>query len=104
MFYIAGFEGEPFVEEEPDSFYYYGMKELLEEAVEDRNAMEMKLQKKFPHIFPSEAEEIFRWYMDGLYIALGNVFEEIVKNIPTEYNLNVYYGGYMDELKLIGKI
>lgn len=103
IFYIAGYEKEPFVEEEPDSFYY-SVRELLAEVVEDRKMMEMKLQSNFTRIFPSETEEIFRWYMEGLYMALGNVFEEILRNIPTENNLNVYFGGYMDELKLIGKI
>ena len=61
-------------------------------------------KERFIQISPAEEEEIYRWYMDGLYREMGDVFEDVLKNAQIKGNKDVYYGGYMYELRLIGRV
>ena len=102
-FYIAYYFDEPFVEEEPDS-RYYDLGLLFEGIDNDLECMNKELGKKFIRILSSEKEEIRRWFVDNIYIGLGKSFKLLFEDIQPQRNLEVFYGSYMGELELIGKV
>lgn len=102
-FYIAYYEREPFVEEEPDCIYF-SMKSLFLGIEEDWREMDRELCQNFIRVFAGEKEEIRRWYMERIYIALESMMKEAVEKIQKRGAVDVYYGGYMEEIKVIGCI
>lgn len=101
--YMGYYEGEPFVEEEVPNMYYSFLP-IFEEAKEDWAVLKKKLEKKYSRILSSEEEEIRRWYMEKLYIDMGQALEEFLKRREKEGKIPVFYGGYMEELIQIGNI
>lgn len=102
-FYIACYEGEPFVEEEPDCTYF-SMKSTFSGIEEDFHEMDEELHQNFIRVFAGEKEEIHRWYMERIYIALESIMQMAVEKMQKSKGVNVYYGGYMEEVKIIGSI
>lgn len=102
-FYLAHYTGDPFVEENPDSIYL-DMSALFEPAKEDFEKLDYVLGKNFIRIFPSEKEEIHRWYMEQIYSRFGQVLGLILEKTTKDNGVEVYYGEFMGELFLIGKI
>ncbi len=102
-FYIACYEGEPFVEEEPDCTYF-SMKSAFSGIEEDFYEMDEELHQNFIRVFAGEKEEIHRWYMERIYIALESIMQMAVEKMQKSKGVNVYYGGYMEEVKIIGSI
>lgn len=101
--YIAYYGGEPFVEEEPDCIYF-NMKSIFSGIEEDWHEMDKELHQNFIRVFAGEKEEIRRWYMERIYIALESIMRMAVKKMQKNKGVNVYYGGYMEEIKIIGSI
>ncbi len=97
-FYLAFYTGEPFVEE-PDGLYL-DMKSVFEAAEDDLREMNRRLGEEFVRIIPAEKEEIRRWYMGQLYGRFGEVLESLSEDKGRE----VYFGGYMEELKPAGRM
>ncbi len=102
-FYIAYYEEEPFVEEEPDCIYF-NMKRAFSGIEEDWNEIDEVLHQKFIRVFAGEKEEIHRWYMGRIYIALENIMKTAVEKMHKIGAITVYYGGYMEEIKAVGSI
>ncbi|MCX4352343.1 MAG: hypothetical protein OSJ60_11970 [Lachnospiraceae bacterium] len=102
-FYIACYSDEPFVEEEPDS-RYYSLGLLFEGIESDMDCMNKELEKKYIRILSSEKEEIRRWHIDNIYRRLGEILQLLFEDMLPQRGLDVFYGCYMDELELIGKI
>ena len=42
--------------------------------------------------------------MERIYIALESIMRMAVKKMQKNKGVNVYYGGYMEEVKIIGSI
>ncbi|MCM1233943.1 MAG: hypothetical protein NC489_27875 [Ruminococcus flavefaciens] len=101
--YIAYYEGEPFVEEDP-ACAYFSMKSALSGVEKDWLEMNKDLCSNFIRVFAGEKEEIRRWYMEQLYTALESIIKMVVKSTPVSGEIGVYYGGYMEEVKAIGNI
>ena len=102
-FYIAYYEGELFVEEEPDCVYF-SMKRALRGIEEDWREMDEELHQNFIRVFAGEKEEIHRWYIEQLYIAMESIMKMAVEKMQKSRGVDVYYGGYMEEVKVIGSI
>ena len=102
-FYIASYIGEQFVVEELD-YTYFSMSSLLKKIEEDVEQMDKELKKEFFRPITAEKEEIHRWYMAQLYKGFDNVFKLGIENIEEQQGNDVYFGGFMDELKLIGRV
>lgn len=102
-FYIAYYEDDLFVKEEPDCIYF-SMKPAFYGIEEDWNEIDEDLHKNFIRVFAGEKEEIHRWYMEQIYITLESVMKMAVDNIPKSRDIDVYYGGYMEKMKAIGSI
>lgn len=102
-FYIAYYEGEPFVEEEP-SCLYFSIKSILGSIEEDWKELAEELHHHFIRVFAWEKEEIHRWYMEQIYIALEDVMKTAIENMRENGSIEVCYGGYMEEVKVIGSI
>lgn len=100
-FYIAYYEDEPFVEEEPEAIYLK-MQSFLEEAEEDCVKINRILGNKYIHFFSSEKEEIHRWYLHLLYQKFGILMENLFEKVTMTGDIPVYYGGYMEEQRQIG--
>lgn len=102
-FYIAYYFGDVFVEEEPDCVYF-SMYSLFEAVKEDWIQIDKKLDKNFVRVFMAEKKEIHRWYMKQLYESFDIVLKLILEDMKVEKGIDVYFGGFMDEVKLIGRI
>lgn len=102
-FYIASYIGEPFVVEELN-YTYFSMNSLLKKTEKDFEQMDKELKKEFFRPITAEKEEIHRWYMAQLYKEFDNVFKLGIENIEKKQGNDVYFGGFMDELKLIGRV
>lgn len=102
-FYIAYYEGEPFVEEEPDCIYF-SMKNAFSGIEKDWHEMDEDLYHNYIRVFAGEKEEIHRWYMERIYIALESIMRMVIEKMQKSKGVNVYYGGYMEEVKIIGSI
>ena len=102
-FYIAYYEDEVFVEEEPDHVYF-SMYPILKGIDEDLQEIERSLQEKFIRILAWEREEIHRWYMEQIYVRFQNIMKVVVGTMRQESGIEMYYGGYMDEVKIIGNL
>lgn len=102
-FYLAHYIGDEFVEENPDS-KYLDMSVLFKPVKEDFEKLDYRLGRNFIRIFSSEKEEIHRWYMEKVYSRFGKVLGLILEETSEEKGVKVYYGEYMGELSLIGKI
>lgn len=103
LFLISYYVKEPFLEEEPDCFYY-DMGPFFEGMEDDWLALNHKLEEKFVRIFSSEKEEVRRWYMGQIYINCSHVFRAVIDDMKAEKNKDIFYGGYMEDLELIGRI
>lgn len=97
-FYIAFYEGEPFVEEEPDSIYF-SMEKVFDGIEEDWREMDAALHQHFIRIISGEKAEIHRWYTERLYAALGSVIKKMIEDMGKDRGIPVYYGGYMEKIK-----
>lgn len=102
-FYIAYYEDIPFVEEDPDCISM-NFRPILKGMEEDLREIDDNLQKNFIRVFAGEKEEIHRWYMERVYISLGNILKMAVGKIEGNGKIPVCYGGYMEELGIIGAI
>lgn len=102
-FYIAYYEEEPFVEEEPECLYF-SFAPLFHEAETDWAILEKEMEGHFIRILDGEREEIRRWYMEGLYREFGDVLEKTLPERGEGEGIGVYYGSYMDVVKRIGTI
>lgn len=102
-FYIAYYEGEPFVEEEP-ACIYFSMKEALNGIEEDLHEINELLHQNFIRVFAGEKEEIRRWYMERVYMAMESIMKMAVEMMQKGRRIAVYYGGYMEEIEAIGSI
>ena len=96
-FCIAYYEDEPFVEEEPDS-RFYSLRLLFEGIEDDFIRMNKELGNKYIRIFASEKEEIRRWFMEKIYMRLGEILKLIFEGVQTDKNLDIFFGNYMGEL------
>ncbi len=102
-FHIAFYTGDPFVEEEPKCVYF-SMKSLFQTMEKDFKEMDRILEKNFLRSTAAEKEEIHRWYVWQIYNGFGAVLKLFFKNIEEEQGKKVYFGGFMDQLELIGRI
>lgn len=101
VFYIAYYNGEPFVEEEPESVYL-DLRHIFEDAETDCVEIICILGKKFVRFLDSEKEEIRRWYLHLLYERLGTFTQRQVEENHAAGGIPVLYGGYMEKLHQIG--
>ena len=102
-FSITYYGGEPFVEEEPDGTCL-DMRLLFTSVETDLQEIDHELEAQFLKVLPAEKETVHRWYLEQLYIGLGTVLEEVLAEIQKDDGMGVYYGGYMEELRMIGKV
>lgn len=91
-FYVGVYKGELFVEEIKHGFI--SVKPLLGNVEKDFVELDQALEREFFRLIAAEKEEIHRWYMEQLYQEFGTVWRFKGKNI--------YFGGFMDEISLIG--
>ena len=91
-FYVGEYEAEPFVEEIKHGFI--SVKPLLGNVEKDFVELDQALEREFFRLIAAEKEEIHRWYMEQLYQEFRTVWRFKGKNI--------YFGGFMDEISLIG--
>jgi len=68
------------------------------------DCMNKELEKKYIRILSSEKEEIRRWHIDNIYRRLGEIMQLLFEDMLPQRGLDVFYGCYMDEFELIGKI
>ena len=101
--YIAYYSDDPFVEEEPDN-RYYGLHSFFEGIEKILQCMNKELENKYIRILASEKEEIRRWFMCNIYMQLGSAFKMIFEDIQSQESLYVFYGNYLGELDILGKI
>lgn len=102
-FYIAYYLEDIFVEEEPVSAWY-SMKSAFRGVENDWKELYKALEKNYFHILEAEKEEIRRWYMGFLYADIEKILQLILAVDGQESGMDVYYGGYMDSVKKIGRI
>lgn len=102
-FYIAFYEEEPFVEEEP-ACIYFSMEKVFDGIEEDWRELDAALHQHFIQIISGEKAEIHRWYTERLYAALGSIIMKMIEDMGKDRRIPVYYGGYMEEIKRIGYI
>lgn len=102
-FYIAYYEGEIFVKEEPDCIFF-NMQSGFSGINEDMQEMDKSLHSKFIRISQGEKEEIQKWYIEQVYKKFIYIVKAAVERIDGDKKIEVYYGGYMDEVELIYKI
>lgn len=100
VFYIAYYNGEPFVEEEPEAVYL-DLRHVFEDAETDCVEIIRILGKKFMRVLDSEKEEIRRWYLYLIYERLGASIKPQTEENHTAGKVPVLYGGYMDKLHWI---
>ncbi|MDE7322834.1 MAG: hypothetical protein K2N73_08870 [Lachnospiraceae bacterium] len=101
VFYIAYYNGEPFVEEEPESIYL-DLHQIFEVAEADCMEINRILGRKFVRVLDSEKEEIRRWYLYLVYERLGTFTQLQVEENHAAGGIPVLYGGYMEKLHQIG--
>lgn len=102
-FYIAYYLKDIFVEEEPVSVWY-SMKPAFRGVENDWTELYKELEKNYLHILEAEKEEIRRWYMGFLYADIEKILQRMLTDVGQESGMDVYYGGYMDSVKKIGRI
>ncbi len=102
-FHIAFYKGEPFVEEEPNCVYF-SMKPLFQTMEEDFKEIDRRLEKDFLRPIAAEKEEVHRWYVWQIYNGFSAVLKLFFKNIKEEQGKIVCFGGFMDQLEIIGSI
>ena len=102
-FYVAFYEGEVFVKEEPPCIYF-NLKPIFDGIDEDLRKLDQALHKKFIRIFAGEKEEIHRWYMEQIYMQFVHIVKAAIEGIIEEKEIEIYYGGYMDALEVAGRI
>lgn len=114
-FYIAYYEGEAFVMEEPDCVYYdmqsvfYPVMQSEKASASDGIDADLQeideiLHKKFIRVSPGEEEEIHKWYVEQIYKQFVRIIRAALERISVEKNTEVYYGGYMDAVEPVGRI
>ena len=102
-FYIAYYKGEVFVEEEP-ACIYFSMRPLFFEVEKDIKEIIEYLHGKFIRVLSAEKEEICWWYIEHIYSRFIYVMESAVNCIEIRAGIDIFYGGYMDNLELVGMI
>lgn len=101
-FYIAYYKGDAFVEEEPECIYF-SMQPLFSGIEEDLKEITDELHGKFIRVLSAEKEEACRWYMEHIYSQFIYVMETAVNCMEIKSGIDIYYGGYMDRVNLLGK-
>lgn len=113
--YIAYYQEELFVEEEPDCIYFdiqYGLYpagqlengDSAEGIARDVRELEENLHGKFNRISQGEKEEIHKWYAEQVCRRFADIVKILLEKCQGEKRTEVYYGGYMDTAELIGRI
>lgn len=102
-FYIAYYNGKPFVEEEPEGMYL-GLRHIFVDAETDCMEIIRILGKRFVRLLDSEKEELRRWYLNLLYERLGMVAEPQAGEDHAVVQIPVLYGGYMEKLHPMGYV
>ena len=103
-FLLSYHEEEPFIEEEPQEITV-DMSPLFAGIDDDLAALNRYLTGNYIRIFPSEKEEIRRWYLLELYKNMGDIVQIIIEKTRTGQETKIYYGGYMEgDLKEMGQI
>lgn len=102
-FYIAYYKRDIFVEEEPECIYF-SLQPLFSGTEEDLKEIIEELHKRFIRVLSAEKEEICRWYMEHIYSQFVYVMETALNCMEIKTGIPIYYGEYMGNLKLIGKI
>ena len=77
---------------------------LFTEVEKDMDKLETELNQKFIRVSDAEKETIRRWYMDLLYVHLGEILEASIRKNEYLTEIPLLYGGYMEEQKQIGWI
>lgn len=98
-FEILFCNGQPFVEENDESFYY-SLNLLFGDIETDLKMLEFQLKKGFIRITSGEIEEIRRLYMEWLFKDCKYVFIAMLKGWEQK-KIKVYYGEYMGEFENI---
>lgn len=102
-FYIAYYKRDIFVEEEPECIYF-SLQPLFSGTEEDLKEIIEELHKRFIRVLSAEKEEIYRWYMEHIYSQFVYVMETALNCMEIKTGIPIYYGEYMGNLKLIGKV
>ncbi len=102
-FYVAFYEEEAFVEEEPPCIYF-DLNPIFDGVDVDLRKLDQALHENFIRIFAEEKEEIHRWYMEQIYMQFVHIVGAMTEGITEEGETEIYYGGYMDALEFVSKI
>lgn len=100
-FYIAYYNGDPFVEEEPECIYL-DLHQIFDVAEADCMEINRILGRKFVRVLDSEKEEIRRWYLYLVYDRLGAFIKSQEEENHAAGRIPVLYGGYMEDLRRTG--
>lgn len=103
VFWVAFYADELFVEEYPPNFYFR-LDTLFESVHDDLQEMMKIMRKKFIRILEAEKEEVYRWYVEQLYKNIGLILKPLLAEMKGEKGINIYFGGFMEEVDLIGSI
>ena len=102
-FYMAYYEGEMFVDDEPEC-QYIDMSGFMDGVEEDFEVISREIEKKYIRVTTGEKEYLCEQYMDRLYREFMSVLKDFVYEIKKEGGIALYYGGYMEETALIGYV
>lgn len=102
-FYMAYYDKEPFVEEEPQC-QYIDMSGFMDGLEEDFAIIVREIEKKYIRVTTGEKEYLFEQYMDRLYREFESVLSDLIHVIKEKRGIALYYGGYMEEQALIGYV
>lgn len=75
---------------------------LFAEVEQDIDRLGTEMNQKFIRVSEGEKETIRRWYMELLYVHLGEVLEVIIQKRRYLTEVPLLYGGYMEEQRQIG--
>lgn len=101
--FLAHYMGDFFVEEEPDC-QFLSIKPLFQGIEDDYLELNKALEGNYIRIFSGEKEEIRRWYMRQLYKDMGILLKPAFRQDTQGAGMEIYFGGYMDCLELLGRI
>lgn len=102
-FYMAYYDKEPFVEEEPQC-QYIDMSDFMDGLEEDFAIIVREIEKKYIRVTTGEQEYLCEQYMDRFYREFEPILSDLLYEIKEERGIALYYGGYMEEQVLIGYV
>lgn len=103
-FLLSYYEDEPFMDENPEDITV-DMSAVFAGIEEDYGVLNRYLSEKYIRVFPSEREEIRRWYLLEIYKNMGDIVREMIEKMGTREKKVIYYGGYMEgDLKEVGQV